>query len=318
MSEHKHHDACHHTHDHGHHHHRAGRSYAVAFWANLLFAIIEIIGGLLTQSLAITADAVHDLGDATSIGVAWYLEKYSKKARDNAFNFGYRRFSLLAALFSGLVIVGGSIGIAYHALLRFSEPQQPATLGMLGLAVLGVVVNGGSALAIGAFGKNDGHTHSEKILTWHFLEDLFGWVIVLIGAIVIHFTHWAWVDPLLALGLAIFISWNVIKNLKETLFLLLQGRPRGFDVRGLKEKVLAVKGVAEMDQLQIWSLDGQESVLSMRVHLHAVEDRHEVEAIKDSVRSISVRYGAVQTTIETCLAESCHSHGFKNHSSGDV
>lgn len=297
----------HHAHGPGCHHHgpleRTSRSYAIAFFANLGFAIVELIGGFLTQSLAISADAIHDFGDAMSIGMAWYLEKFSAKNRDESFNFGYRRFSLMAALLTAAVILAGSIGIAYQAVLRLSTPQVPVAEGMMLLAILGVVVNAGSALALRRAQKSGRASHSEKLLTWHLVEDLMGWVIVFVGAVVIRLTGWAWVDPVLAIALSGFIVWNVGKNLKETLYLLLQGRPQSFNELDLRQGILRIPGVGNLDRLQVWSLDGAASVVSLRLHLHEVHDRSQVEQVKASVRRLCETHGAVQTTIETCLID---------------
>ncbi len=311
------HDHDHHDHDHDHHGHSHGpgghshlpkdrthRSFAIAFFSNLIFAVIEIVGGILTNSLAITADAVHDLGDAISIGFAWGLETFSRKESNQNFNFGYRRFSLFAALISGLVISGGAIGIAWAAITRFSEDRSPVTLGMAGLALLGIAVNGAGAYALGR-----GHTQSEKMLTWHLLEDLFGWVIVLVGAITMHFTGWNWIDPLLAIGLSIFILWNVLKNLKETIYLLLQGRPSGFHEHKFRDEVLKLQGIASADSIRVWSLDGNQNVMSLRVHIHSISDHKQIESLKSSVRSIAEKFGVKprDVTIETCLVDdACH------------
>lgn len=309
--DHDHEGHSHHGHSHGpggHHHlpaDRTHRSFAIAFFSNLIFAIIEIVGGILTNSLAITADAVHDLGDAISIGFAWGLETFSKKESNQKFNFGYRRFSLFAALISGIVISGGAIGIAWTAIQRFSEDRTPVTLGMAGLAVLGIAVNGAGAYALGR-----GRTQSEKMLTWHLLEDLFGWVIVLVGAITMYFTGWNWIDPLLAIGLSVFILWNVVKNLKETLYLLLQGRPSGFVEHEFRGEVLKLKGIASADSIRVWSLDGSQNVMSLRVHIHSVSDHKEIENLKSSIRKIAQKYDVNphDVTIETCLVgDACHS-----------
>lgn len=301
----------HHDHSHcsgGQHHHlpkdRTHRSFAIAFFSNFIFAIIEIIGGFLTNSLAITADAVHDLGDALSIGIAWGLETFSKKESNQSFNFGYRRFSLFAALISGLVISAGAIGIAWTAIERFSEARSPVTLGMIGFAILGIAVNG-----LGAYALGRGHTQSEKMLTWHLIEDLLGWLVVLVGAILMHFTGWTWIDPLLAIGLSIFILWNVVKNLKETLYLLLQGRPSGFHEHEFRDEVLKLEGIVSADMIRVWSLDGSQNVMSLRLHIHSISDHQQIESLKSQVRAIAERFGVRphDVTIETCLVgDACH------------
>lgn len=280
---------------HGHHHHGAVANIRLAFFLNLFFSIFEIVGGLWVGSLAIVADAIHDFGDSISLGVAWFLEGYANKRRDDRFNFGYRRFSLLSALISGIVITAGSAVILTEAVRRFSEPRVPSGLPMMCFAVFGIAVNGWAAWRI-----SHGSTQNEKMLTWHLIEDLAGWGVVLLGGALIYFTGWAWVDPVMAVGLSIFVSFNVIKHLKETAFLFMQGRPGNFDeARFLKEAEKA-PGVEMIDQLAVWSLDGETSVLSARLHLHACSDPIQIESAKDWVRKAAEKQKA-KATLETCL-----------------
>lgn len=271
---------------------------------------MELAGGYFTQSLAITADAVHDFGDALSIGCAWGLEVLSRRDRDDSFHFGYRRFSLFAALLSGVVITAGSLGIAWKATARVYDLYQPSgssapapvALGMVALAILGVLVNGGAA-----WNLRKGATQSEKVLSWHLLEDLFGWVIVLVGAIVLHFTGWTWIDPLLAIGLSLFVLWNVSRHLKDTVYLLLQGRPKDFSSQAFIEEVLAVPGIGSIDRIKAWSLDGERTVISARIHLHSTDNKSDIETLKGRVRHIAEHhFGATDITLETCLlSENC-------------
>lgn len=294
---------------HGHHHHGpkdgSDRSFAIAFFTNLIFAMIEVVGGILTNSLAITADAIHDLGDALSIGLAWGLERFSKKKSDQSFNFGYRRFSLFAALISGVIISVGAIAIGWTSVVRFSEPRTPVTWAMGLLAVLGMVVNGAGAYMMSRGAK----TQSEKMITWHLLEDVLGWAIVLVGSVAMWLTGWTWIDPLLAIFLSLFILWNVGKNLKETIYLLLQGRPSNFREQDFSREVIDLPGIAHADSIRVWSLDGHQSVMSLRVHMHSLNDHVVIEQLKSKIREIASQYGVRQSnvTIETCLVhEACH------------
>lgn len=292
------HDHSHgHGHGHHHHHHHAVGNIKIAFFLNFFFAIVELVGGLWIGSLAIVADAIHDAGDSVSLGVAWFLERLANKRGDSKFNFGYRRFSLLSALLSGVVITVGSVIIVIEAVQRFRDPHVPSGIPMMGLAVLGVLVNGAAA-----FRLSRGETSNEKMLTWHLVEDMAGWGVVLVGGAIIYLTEWSWVDPVLALGLAVFVAFNVLRRLRETAFLFLQGRPENFDERRFLKDALAVPGVEHIDHLAVWSLDGETSVLSARLHLHTVRDPMEIEKIKEGVRVIALRQRA-RATLETCLHE---------------
>ncbi len=173
---------------------------------------------------------------------------------------------------------------------------------MMGLALLGLAVNG-----FAAWNLSRGNTQNERVLTWHLIEDVLGWAVVLVGAIVIHFTGAAWIDPVLAIALAGFVMFNVLRYLKSTLYLFLQGRPANFDSDRFLRETLSVHGVEKVDQLAVWSLDGESSVLSARLHLHSVRDPQEIERVKDGVRAFAKAQGA-QATLETCLsAEHPHS-----------
>jgi len=288
-------DSCK-SHDHNKDHRPSDRSFAIAFFANLIFAVVELVGGIFTQSLAITADAVHDFGDSLAIGFAWGLERFSKKSSNENFHFGHRRFSLLGALFSGLIISGGAIAIAVTAILRFWEPRSPVSLGMAGLAIFGIIVNGVGATALGA-GKHAHHNYNQEMMKWHLLEDMFGWIVVLVGAIIIHFTNWTWIDPLLAIGLSIFILWNVGKNLKATLYLLLQGRPKTFIESAFRDSVSKIDGVLEITSVQVWSLDGSSHVMCLKLKVDPSHfgksgtlETSLVETLKTSIRTMASAY----------------------------
>jgi cobalt-zinc-cadmium efflux system protein len=291
-----------HDHGHGHHHHQIIGNIKFAFALNLIFSLVELVGGFYIGSLAIIANSVHDFGDSVSLGAAWFFEGYANNPGDSKFNFGYRRFSLLSALISGVVITTGSVVIMFSAIARFQQAQPPSGRPMMILAIIGLAVNGLAALRL-----SRGKTQNEKVLTWHLIEDVASWSAVFIGSIVISLTQWTWVDPVMAILLSAFIAFNVLRHLKETAYLFLQGRPAGFDERKFIRDSLAVEGVEHIDHIAVWSLDGETSILSARLHLHAVRDPNEIEAVKASVRSLATAMKA-QATLETCMAENIPHH----------
>ena len=270
--------------------------------------MIELVGGFMIGSRAIVAGAVHDLGDALSLGSAWLLEKYSNRGRDENFNFGYRRFSLLSALLGTIlvtatsaIIIFESSGSLYRIFEGKSETPAPAAPAMLALALIGVAVNGFSAWRL-----SRGSSFNERVMSWHQVEDLLGWVSVLIGAIAISLTGQAWIDPLLAIGISLFVLFNVLRSLKGMAYLFLQGRPSNFNQEKFVAEALAVQGVERVDHVAVWSLDGDTNILSARLHLHSVRDPDEIEKVKANVRAVALRQRA-QATLETCMAE--HVHG---------
>jgi len=288
---------------HHHHHHStpdgSTRNIGVAFWLNLSFALIELIGGLWTQSLAVISDALHDFGDALSLGIGYVLQRKSAEGPSEHFSYGKRRFSLLSAFVSGLVISVGAIYILSEAVMKFNQPHEPFGLGMMGLAIFGIAMNGFAAWKLA-----HGHTHNEKMLKWHLLEDVLGWVAVFIGSIFIHFFNWVWLDPLLAIGISLFVLYNVIRRLAETVGLFLQANPNPEGLRAFRLQVDQMDDVVEIHDVHFWSLDGVRHILS----LHAVlKDLGRAEFVKEQIRLLSKLLGDCHVTVEIeSTLEHCH------------
>ena len=287
-----------HHHD---HHHDSNQNLKLAFFLNLGFTIIEIIGGLWVNSVAILSDALHDLGDSISLGLSWYLNGKSEQAPDQRYTFGYRRLSLLGALINSLVLIGGSIFIISEAIERILNPQHSNALGMVAFAVLGVVVNGYAAWKV-----SKGKTLNERVVSWHLLEDVLGWVGVLIVAIILLFKDIHYLDPALSLVITLYVLWNVIKRLRETLHLFLQGVPDDVDLEALKSRLLEVEHVQSMHHTHLWSLEGEHHVFTTHLCLEQIDSFQEILIVKDAVRTILREYPFTHFTIETELeSESC-------------
>lgn len=287
---------------HHHHHHTpdsSTRNIGFAFWLNLSFAVIELVGGMMTQSLAVMSDALHDFGDALSLGLGWFLQRKSAQGPSENFSYGLRRLSLLSAFVSATVISAGAVYIVFESVYRFNDPREPNGLGMMGLAVFGVAMNGLAAWKLG-----HGHTHNEKILKWHLIEDVLGWVAVLIGSIFIYLFKWDWLDPLLAIGISVFVFYNVIRHLYETTTLFLQGNPNPEGLRAFRTQVDLLSNVEEIHDVHFWSLDGVRHILS----LHAVlKDLSRAEEVKEHIRTLSKLLGDCHVTIEIeSTDEHCH------------
>ena len=285
-------------HHHGHHHHHHGDASSerigLAFWLNFFFTIIEFIGGVLTNSTAIIADAVHDLGDSLSLGLAWLLNKLGAKRATTGFTYGYKRFSLLGALINAIVLIAGSTWVLFEAIPRLTDPVMPNTEGMIYLAILGVVVNG-----YAAFKLSGGKTLNERVLNWHLLEDVLGWVAVLIGAIVMTFVDWPIIDPLLSIAFTAFILLNVVRNLIETLKLFSQANPNPKLYQDVQDAIRDVDQVADIHHMHLWSLDGESHVLTAHVELK--DDFNNAEhylAVKEAINQAVSRFEIFHTTIE--------------------
>jgi len=276
-----------------HHHDLSSNRIGVVFFLNLIFTIIEFIGGILTNSTAIMADAVHDLGDTLSIGMAWLLNKLSKKNPTQNFTYGFHRFSLLGALLNGLVLIAGSMWVLSEAIPKLFEPEMPHTLGMFWLAILGVSVNGYAAWKISA-----GKTLNEKILNWHLLEDVLGWASVLIVSVLLMFFNWPILDPLLSILFTLFILVNVIKNTRVTIKIFLQSSPDEAMLQSIKNKLSALKYVKAIHYLHLWSLDGERHVLSAHLELSNIINAHEQLELKKKIQTELIEFSLINTTIE--------------------
>ena len=289
------------SHRHHHHHNQSGKNLKIAFFLNLGFTILEFFGGIYVNSVAIMSDAVHDLGDSLSLGTAWYLDKKSHKEADDKYSFGYKRFSLLGALINSIVLIGGSIYVISEAIGRLFEPQPSDAQGMIVFAIIGVLVNGYAAWKL-----SSGNSLNEKTVSWHLMEDVLGWVAVLIVAIVLNFTDNQYLDPALSILITLYILYNVVLRLKETLYIFLQGVPKEIKTEKIKKDILKINNIASLHHTHIWSLEGENHVFSAHIKLKNISDFEELINIKKQVKSVLKDYHFDHYTIETELdSETC-------------
>lgn len=284
-----------HSHDHGGHghHHHATDNIAVAFFLNLGFAIIELFGGLFTNSVAILSDALHDFGDCLSLGTAWYFERKSKQARTGSFTYGYQRFSLIGALVNAIVLLIGSIFIIRESIERIFHPEQAEAKGMIILAILGIGVNLAAMLRL-----RKGTTMNERVVSLHFLEDVLGWVAVLIGAVVMLFVHVPVLDPILSLGIACFVLFNVYRNVKPALGIILQGAPTNVSEEVIRNLLKDETEILDIHDYHIWTLDGNHHVLTMHVVVKSNSDLKTAEVLKEKIKSKLKQLDVSHATIE--------------------
>lgn len=269
----------------------------VAFLLNLAFSIFEFFGGVFTGSVAIISDAVHDMGDAASIGISYFLEKKSKKQPDESHTYGYARYSVIGSVITTLILLVGSVMVVYNAVGRIINPVQINYNGMIVFAVVGVCVNFGAA-----FFTREGGSLNQKAVNLHMLEDVLGWAVVLIGAIVMRFTDFGLIDPLLSVGVAVFIFVNAVRNLKEAVDLFLEKTPRGIAIKELQEHLTHIDGVLDVHHIHVWSMDGQNNYATM--HIVTNDDPHR---IKELVREELQEHGIAHATLELeSENEHCH------------
>ncbi len=266
---------------HNHNHDHSESNVKVAFFLNLSFTIIEIIGGLYTNSLAILSDALHDFGDSLSLGLSWYFQRLSKKGRTKKFSYGYKRFSLLGAIINSIVLVVGSIFILTKAIPQLFNPEETNVQGMLYLAILGIVVNGAAV-----FKLRKGDSLNEKVVSLHLLEDVLGWVAVLIGSIIMMYFDAPFIDPLLSVLISLFVLYNVYKNLRKSLLVILQGIPDDVDIEEIRENLKDIKAITDIHDCHAWSMDGNYNVLTIHLVLDKDYKLSELLDIKKGVQEI--------------------------------
>lgn len=274
----------------------------IAFILNFAFSVFEFFGGLFTGSVAIISDAVHDMGDAASIGVSFFLEKKSRKQPDDKYTYGYLRYSVIGGLITTVILLVGSIGVIYNAVLRILDPRDINYNGMIIFAVVGALVN-----FLAAFFTREGDSINQKAVNLHMLEDVLGWIVVLLGAVIMRFTDFKFIDPLMSIGVAVFIMVNAYKNLKSIVDLFLEKVPDDIDINEIKEHLLEVDGVIDIHHIHVRSIDGINAYATM--HIVARGDNHK---IKDLVRKELKEHGICHATLELeeenehCHEAHCH------------
>lgn len=283
------------NHIHNHHHESPSgeKNVRLAFFLNVFFALVEIAGSFLTNSVAIFSSALHDLGDSLSLGLAWYFQRLSGRQRDQQFSFGYARFSVLGALINSMVLLFGAVFIISKAVPRIIDPEPIHTQGMFWFALIGITLNG-----IAAWRLKKGDSVNEKVISLHLVEDVLGWAAVLTGSIILMFKDVPGLDPILSILITIYILWNVFKNLKSALRIFLQGTPQESVVADIEKQLLAINDVAGIHDLHLWSMDGLYHVLSLHITVAHDMTLQETKKLKLAIRNRLEELGIQHTTVE--------------------
>ena len=287
----------------------------IAFLLNMAFSIFELVGGVFTNSVAIISDAVHDFGDSISIGVSYFLEKKSKKKPDSQYTFGYTRYSILGAFITNTILITGSVLVIVNAIQRIINPVEIKYDGNIIFSIFGVIVN-----FLAAYFTKEGDSLNQKAVNLHMLEDVLGWAVVLIGAIVIKFTKINLIDAIMSIGVAIFILIHALKSFKSIIDLFLEKIPNGIEIKELKEHLLEIENVKDVHHVHVWSMDGFNNYATM----HIVTDLNDAKELKHKVKEELKEHGISHTTIEIeeqghecdeqeCTVEIEHEHGHHHH-----
>lgn len=276
------------------------RNILIAFILNLSFSIYEFVGGAFTGSTAIMSDAVHDLGDATSIGISYFLERKSKRRPDSSYTYGYIRYSLVGGMITTLILLLGSAFVISNAIQHIIHPVEINYDGMIILAIIGAVVN-----FIAAYFTREGDSLNQKSVNLHMLEDVLGWIVVLVGAIVMRFTNFALIDPILSIFVAVYILIHAWQNFRSIIAVFLEKTPSNISIPQLEKSLLTIKGIENVHHIHVWSMDGYHNYATM----HVVSTAKDPCKIKSHIRSALQKYHINHTTIELeAPGEACTEH----------
>lgn len=260
----------------------------IAFILNISFSIFEFIGGIFTHSVAIMSDSVHDMGDALSIGASYFLEKKSKKKPDEKYTYGYIRYSLVGSTITTTILLVGSSLVIYNAILRIINPVEINYDGMIIFAIFGVIIN-----FIAAYFTKEGDSLNQKSVNLHMLEDVLGWIVVLIGAIVMRFTDISYIDPILSILVSLFILVNALKNFKSIIDVFLEKTPKNINIEELKKHLMNIENIMDVHHIHVWSMDGFKNYATV----HVVVENINVD-IKNKIREELKEHGINHVTIE--------------------
>ena len=273
----------------------------IAFVLNISFSLFEFFGGIFTKSVAILSDAIHDLGDAIAIGISYFMERKSKKKADSKYTYGYIRYSVLGGVITTTILLVGSSLVIIGAIKRLFNPVEINYSGMIIFAIIGVILN-----FIAAYVTKEGDSINQKAVNLHMLEDVLGWIVVLIGAIIMNFTDIKVLDSLMSIGVALFIFINALKNLKKVIDLFLEKTPDNVDIDHLKSHLLEIKGVDDIHHIHVWSIDGYHNYATMHIVSKAKNISKIKEEIREELSEHNIHHAILETEEEACNQKECH------------
>jgi len=282
----------------------------IAFILNISFSVFELIGGFITGSIAILSDSLHDIGDALSIGISYFLEKKSKKKADDNYTYGYIKYSVMGSIITTTILIIGSIFVIYESIKRILHPAQINYNGMIIIAIFGVIIN-----LIAALKTKEGDSLNQKAVNLHMFEDVLGWVIVLIGAFLIKFTSISIIDPILSIFVALFILISSIKNMNEVLEIFLEKTPHGIDINEIRNNLQKIKGVKEVHHIHVRTIDGYSNFATMHVVVKEYSENIK-NKIKEELKEHNISHSTIEIELENeeCVDESCHvDNKVRNH-----
>lgn len=280
---------------------KSERSILIAFLLNLAFSLFEFFGGIFTNSVAIISDAVHDIGDAISIGVSYFLEKVSKRNPDDIYTYGYVRYSVMASVITTVILLTGSIMVIYNSILRLMNPVSINYDGMIIFAVIGVIVN-----FLAVYFTKEGNSLNQRTVNLHMIEDVLGWIVVLVGAIIMKFTNILVIDSILSIAVSLFIFIHALKNLKFILELFLEKIPNNVSIDDIKSNLLKLSGIKDVHHIHVWSIDGIHNYATMHIVVDDFSKKMK-DRIRDNLKDEGIFHVTMEfeSSDEKCMEENC-------------
>lgn len=279
---------------HKHEHKDSISNIKLAFFLNLFFSIFELIGGVLSNSISIFSDAIHDIGDSLSIGISYLLEKFSKKKPNNKYTYGYLRYSLIGALFTSIMLLLGVFVVFYKSIPLLFEPTVVNHDLMIIFAIVGTIVNG-----IAAYRTSKSHNKNEKAISLHMIEDVLGWISVLFGSLIIKFTGWTIIDPILSIFIAIYILYHVYENLKDVFYIFMDKVPTDINIDNLCKNITKkFNSIKEIHHVHVWSIDGINNYMTAHILLNKTINENEIILLKKELKEYLFELNIQHSTIE--------------------
>jgi cobalt-zinc-cadmium efflux system protein len=258
--------------------------------------------GLRSHSLALLSDAGHNATDALALLLAWFGVWFQAKPADEVKTFGYQRAGVLAAFVNALTLVVLSFWIFWEAYQRLMHPEPVSDITMIAVAGVGILLNGGIMLGLNASRHNDLNVRSAFV---HMLGDLLGSFAIVIGGLVIHFTGMLQIDPVLSLVIATLIVWTAWDIIKESLNILLEGLPRGIELRAVISELKGIGGVLDVHDLHIWSLGSNSRALSCHILIEDIPPSASDGVLRQINQVLGERFHIHHTTVQF-EHEGCH------------
>lgn len=274
----------------------------IAFILNLAFSIFEFFGGIYTNSVAILSDSIHDLGDSLSIGVSYFLEKKSKGEPNKEYTYGYLRYSILGAFITTIILTIGSIFVIIESIQRIMHPVEINYNGMIVFAVIGLLIN-----FTAAFKTKDGKSLNQRAVSLHMLEDVLGWFVVLIGSVLMKFTNIEYIDPIMSIGVALFILYNTLTNIKEITDIFFEKTPKNINIDEVKKQLEEIDGVEDVHHIHIWSMDNINNYATMHIILNKENEVEIKNKIREKLKESDIHHVTIEIEKkgEKCEHKNC-------------